>query len=160
VAKGERVIVWAHNIHVSRDYVEVDVPGTPKMASMHTLGQFLATDFGDKMVSVGFSFSHGAYPDSVIPPAPSSSVDGTLAAVGKPIFMIDFRKAPAAGPVRTWLETRNRLRALGGMTRLVPARAYDAMVFVDTLTPAVPTPAVRARLQNFDRTRFSTRTTF
>jgi erythromycin esterase len=159
-ANGERVIVWAHNIHVSRDYIEVNVPGAPKMASMYPMGQFLKASLGGKMVSLGFSFDRGAYPDSLLPPALESSIDGALAGVGKPLFVIDLRTAPADGPVRTWLHTRSAMRVLGGMTRLVPARAYDAIIFVDQITPSVPTASVRARLESLDRVKFSTRTTF
>jgi erythromycin esterase len=159
-AKGERVIVWAHNIHVSRDYVEVNVPGAPKLPSMYPMGQFLKASLGGKMVSVGFSFNRGAYPDSAVPPAPKSYIDGALAGVGKPLFVIDLRTAPADGPVRTWLNTRNAMRGLGGVTRLVPAQAYDAIIFVDEITPTLPTAAARARFEKLDRARFSTRTTF
>jgi|GEM_PF-2933831 len=160
VAKGERLIVWAHNIHVSRDYIEVNVPGASKLASMYPMGRFMSTELGAKMVSMGFSYANSVTTDSLAPPARSSSIDGALAGVGKPLFVIDLRTAPAEGPVRTWLNIRNEMRGLGGVTRLVPARAYDAIIFVDQITPALPTAAVRTRLESLDRVKFSTRTTF
>jgi erythromycin esterase len=159
-AKGERIVVWAHNIHVSRDYIDVNVPGAPVLTSMYPMGKFLTADMGNKAVSFGFSCNRGEYPDGPLPPAPSSSVDGVLAQVGKPIFVIDLRAAPAAGPVHAWLNTKNAVRGLGGVTRVVPARAYDALVFIDRITPALPTAGARARLGTLDRAKFSTRNIF
>jgi erythromycin esterase-like protein len=160
VAKGERLIVWAHNIHASRDYVEVHVPGAPIVASMHPMGQSLNGTLAGKVISVGTTFGRHLEPDSLPLGAPSWSVDAALAAVGKPLFMIDLRGAPAEGPVRTWLDTHKTMRGLGGTTKLVPARAYDVLVFIDEIGRATPTAAARARLESMDRARFSTRTTF
>jgi erythromycin esterase-like protein len=124
------------------------------------MGKFLTADLGNKAVSFGFSCNRGEYPDGPLPPAASSSVDGVLAQVGKPIFVIDLRAAPAAGPVRAWVDTKNTVRGLGGVTRVIPARAYDALVFLESVTPARPTAGARARLGTLDRTRFSTRSSF
>jgi erythromycin esterase len=156
-AKGERIVVWAHNVHASREHIGVMAAGANEPVSIYPLGKFLSVQMGAGLVSFGFSSNRADYPDEPLPPAPASSADGVLARVGKPMFVIDLRAAPATGPVRDWLSTRNAIRGLGGETRLVPGEAYDALVFIDTVTPARSTAGAIARLATLDLTKFSTR---
>ncbi|HVP58791.1 MAG TPA: erythromycin esterase family protein [bacterium] len=159
-AKGERLMIWAHNIHVSRDYIGIDIPGSAMIASSYPVGRFLSTELGDKLVSIGHSVNRRAYADSVFVPPLASSFDGALVEVGKPLYLLNLRSVPSGGEAADWINRQNSMRVLGGVTRLVPAKAYDAVVFFDKVTPAVPTAAARARLEGMGAAYLSTRATF
>lgn len=95
---GARILVWAHNGHVS----------TAPAGGYEPMGAYLRRMFSDKMVVFGFAFSQGSFQailqgkslqDFTVPPAPSGSLDATLAAAGKPLFLLDLRSAPKTGPI-------------------------------------------------------------
>jgi len=67
--------------------------------------------------------------------APDWSLDGALASLGVANFFLDLRTAPALPS--QWLQGDHDL-ALGGVAvmRLAPAEANDALVYIDTVTPA------------------------
>lgn len=145
-----RVIVWAHNAHVSRGL----------WSSRPTLGWYLAQRLGSTMVVFGFAFYQGsvrawdrggsAVVEHTVRPAPQGSVSATLAAVGIPLFLIDLRRAPASGPIATWLSSPHPERTIGSginsgdtPAEIVPRDVYDAIVFVEQTTSARPTPTGR-----------------
>jgi erythromycin esterase len=144
--KDERMAVWAHNFHISRDYLDINLPDLPSMVSVYAMGTFLSAELADTMVTIGYAFDQANYPGSPVVPASSDWVDGALARVGKPLFVLDLRGAPEDGPVHTWLNSRHFMRGLGGTSKLTVARAYDALAFFEKVTPVVPTAAARARL--------------
>ena len=97
---GERMLVWAHNGHVSK--------------AAGWMGSHLAAALGDAYVCVAFSFEQGAYtaydPEfggvgaSVAGPAPAGTVDRLLAEVGPDVFLLDLRDA-AGSAVEPWATT-------------------------------------------------------
>lgn len=124
-----RVIVWAANPHVQR--VAIDVPGlTPAPAT--SMGQRLAGSLGRDYVAVGMTFDRAVTDTAGADP---QSVDGVLASAGKPPFFLDLRAAPA-GSVRTWLEAPHPMRFATTYLRLAPAAAFDALIFIDRISPA------------------------
>jgi erythromycin esterase len=147
VGNGERVIVWAHNFHVGRDTFDLDIPGRPPTDDMVSMAHYLGGDLGPDLVTIGFSFNRGDDPDSPLPPAAEGTVDAALAQVGHPVFLVDLRSAPKAGPVYAWLNRKQRMRGEGGVAELVPARSYDVLAFTERITRTVPTARARARLR-------------
>jgi len=144
---GERLIVWAHNFHVGRDTFDLDIPGRPPTDGMVSMAHYLSGDLGSDLVTMGFSFNRGDYPDSPLPPAAEGTVDAALAQVGHSVFLVDLRSAPNEGPVHTWLNRKQRMRGEGGVAGLVPARSYDALAFTERITRTVPSARARARLR-------------
>jgi erythromycin esterase len=144
VAPDERIIVWAHNFHVSRAPLDIEIPGRPAAEGMEPLGHLLARDFGDSMVSIGFSFERGLDP-AQLAAAPESWVDGLLADVGPDAFLLDLRSAPSDDPVRGWLSERQTMRGQGGRSTVVPRSSFDALVFVRELGRTTPTESARER---------------
>jgi erythromycin esterase len=70
-----------------------------------------------------------------LPPPDPRTVDALLAQAGLPLYLLDLRNVPADGPVA------ERFRAATGIMTgphpvdVDPLVAYDALVFIDRLTP-------------------------
>ncbi|MBU0753845.1 MAG: erythromycin esterase family protein, partial [Planctomycetes bacterium] len=127
-APGEKIIVWAHNFHVARATQHLEIPGRPP-TTMDPLGYLLAKEFGDSMISIGFSFERGV-DGSELKAAPKGWVDNVMAEVGPDAFLLDLRTAPPGSAAREWLEAAQAMRGEGGMATLVPVKAFDAIAFV------------------------------
>jgi len=152
-----KMVLWAHNAHVSR--VEVDFDVSP-------MGSYLNAKLGPDLVVFGFAFNQGSFQAidadarkgrRIVPftvqPAPDGSLDATLAHVGQPSLALDLRRASAEGPVAEWLDAGLRTRFIGAafsdtgttsLTRLFPKQSYDALLFVDKTTAARPNLTTRA----------------
>ena len=78
---------------------------------------------------------------------PSELVPTEMAAAGPPLFVLDLRRAPAVGPVGAWMNAEQSMRAEGGHAKLRPARAFDAILFTETITATRPTAAARLRFE-------------
>ena len=146
--KGERIIVWAHNFHVGRDTVDLDIPNRPPARGMVPMINTVGRELGRDLVSFGFSFHRGDHPGSPLPEAGEDTLDAALNRAGPPLFILDLRTAPGEGPVHDWLFRKQTMRGEGGTARLVPAKSFDAVVFTRTLTPTVRTPGAQRRFES------------
>ncbi|MBY0506676.1 MAG: erythromycin esterase family protein [Bryobacteraceae bacterium] len=145
---GAKVVLWAHNFHVmtARDPLGAEV-----------MGVRLRKMYGREMVTFGFVFNQGSFQaadptwrlrEFALGPAPTASLDATLAAAGIPLFALDLRSAPPSGPVREWLSaehaTRNAMQVFlenAPETITYPqviSQRYDALLFVDKTTATRP----------------------
>jgi erythromycin esterase-like protein len=140
---GAKMVVWAHNGHVATGGF-----------SYETMGSALRRMYGREMVVFGFSFNQGSFQaieqgrlvlqPFTVPPAPSGSLDATLAAAGLPLFALDLRVAPE------WFRQARGSRQIGAvypegapyasMSNIVPAEVYDAVLFVESTTVARKNP--------------------
>jgi erythromycin esterase-like protein len=134
-----KIVLWAHNGHVATGGF-----------SYETMGAALRRMYGREMVVFGFSFNQGSFQaipqnggalkNFTVPPAPSGSLDSTLAAAGLPLFALDLRAAPA------WFRQAHGSRQIGAvypegapyalMNDMAPAEAFDALLFVESTTVA------------------------
>jgi erythromycin esterase len=146
IAPGERLIVWCHNVHASKGPVDMDIPDRPPARDVPQLARYVA-EMGYPTVSIGFTFNQGQGPDYSFPAADEGTVDGVLARVGLPLFLLDLRTAPAGGPAHAWLHRKQSMQGQGGMVGLVPAEAYDALIFTETITRAVPSARASERFE-------------
>jgi erythromycin esterase-like protein len=84
-----------------------------------------------------------------IPAPPADSVEAMLARAGRPAYFIDFRSAPASGPVREWLNTLQPMMLIGASfkdgnpfgaysEKIRPADYYDGLVYIQTTSASVP----------------------
>jgi erythromycin esterase len=130
------IVIWSHNLHVAR--VPIGGPmfagrgGAPFVESM---GQRLARSLGPAYLPVGTAFRRDARDSSGVAREPTS-VDAALARVGVPIYLLDLRRAPRTGGAARWLATEHLARAEDGYVVTAPGRAYDAMMFVDSIQPS------------------------
>jgi erythromycin esterase-like protein len=140
---GAKIVLWAHNGHVAT-----------KGFSNETMGAVLRRMYGSEMVVFGFSFNQGSFQaiprgggalkNFTVPPAPSGSLDATLAAARLPLFALDFRAAPE------WFRQARGSRQIGAIYPegepyaligdIVAPEAYDAVLFVEATTAARKNP--------------------
>jgi erythromycin esterase-like protein len=145
---GAKIIVWAHNAHISWAY-----------SHGHSLGGLLHSFFGPQIMNFGFVFDQGSFRaldvgdksgvhPFTVAPAPGGTLDAALAATGIPIFALDLRTLPKDGPVAAWFAQPRHTRDVGGGYSDARAQdhwisdpapsAYDAILFVNTTTSARP----------------------
>jgi len=110
---GTRIVLWAHNGHVS----ELDTgPYTP-------MGHYLAERYGEDMVSVGFAFHEGRYTAvgnrGLGTYGTTSSRPGTYEWVfhrtGAPRLLLDLRRAEEGSALSGWLHDELEMRSIGAM---------------------------------------------
>ena len=135
---NERAVVWAHNGHITRTEFEMpDVVDRP----VANMGKHLDTRFEDHLVSIALVFGSGEYPGKqnrdpqIFDRNGPRYLDGALDRTGIRRFVLDLRLAPANGLVAGWMDQQARLRAQDGDMVLFPRGAYDAVLFVDRVTP-------------------------
>lgn len=142
---GAKVVLWAHNGHVS----------TENFGSLRPMGASLRRMYGRQMVVFGFAFNQGSFQavepgktlrDFTVPPAPDGSFDATFAAAGIPIFALDLRAIPKTGSVAEWFGQPHQTRSIGSMfsdssaaqylMNLNAPQSFDVVLFVDKTTAA------------------------
>ena len=128
-----RVLVFAANVHVM---------GVPQRAigvwsgfaqAPNALGVHLRSTLGKDLVIIGTTFraSGTGLPAATLD---SSSVDASLARVGQRRFLLDLRASRNIREAREWLGVP---RLLSNFLNVAPSPAFDVLVFIDSLTPAV-----------------------
>ncbi|MGH6814817.1 MAG: erythromycin esterase family protein [Hyphomicrobiaceae bacterium] len=146
-----KIVLWAHNGHAQRaPYVGADTVAVPNM------GGRLHEIFGRDHIVVGFAFDRGSFQaigsaglmSHTVPPMPEGSLDAALAKAGIPIFALDLRTVPAAGPVSDWFASKPASRSIGALydaaradeflARSDPRHDFDLLMFVETTTRARP----------------------
>jgi erythromycin esterase len=140
---GEKVMVWAHNAHVSAELDEF-------------MGSFLRRLYfpGEQMVIFGFGFDHGSFSAYGVPSggkkvfnvaSPHGGHEEFFHAAATPLMFVDLRHATSRA-ARTLLdETPRRLWDVGVLfdpdhpddyrPNEVLSKNYDVMVWVDGITP-------------------------
>jgi erythromycin esterase-like protein len=137
-----RLIVWAHNAHVS------SAPGW--------MGSYLRESLGSAMYVVGFEFSEGSFRSRnvwrrrihSVPPAGDDYYAHALARLESPIAFVDFATALRQPALAEWLTAPRRSRDIAE-TFFVSQfaerwhsqleswpRLYDGILFVRSTTPA------------------------
>jgi erythromycin esterase len=144
-APQSRMVVWAHNGHVSAEPLPFAPGGT--------MGVHLRTAFGKRLLVVGFVFNRGSFQafdrkkgliEQKAEPLDESAFDRGLASSGPPIFVLDLRGA--TGAAREWLQAALPMRSIGAVyneatpksfvSRIHPSRSFDAIFFVNETTAA------------------------
>lgn len=137
-----KIVLWAHNSHVSRTGVRGFTP----------MGHHLAERYGDEMVVMGLVFHHGRY--TAVGPRGLGTYDTTdsragtfewaFHRTGEPRLLLDLRRVPKDdGKLSAWLHDELELRSIGAMAVQdafypVPLTdAFDVLVFFDRTTPSV-----------------------
>ncbi len=153
---GRRAILWAHNLHVAKSTFRM--PGLAE-GELEPMGVELARELGDSYVAIGGSFGSGSYPPD-LPPGERSfeeldaiTMDGALARVTTPNFLVDLRKAGPNTTATKWLEEERLWRAQDSNAVLVPRRAFDLVYFVREISRSQPTPLALERFQELQRQR-------
>src|SRR5262249_5518051 len=146
---GEKIVLWAHNGHVS----------AASVGGFKPMGAALRKMFGAQMVVFGFAFNQGSFQavepnkglhDFTVGPAPAGSLDATLAAAGIPLLALDLRGIPKGSPAATWLSEPHKTRSIGAvfsrdsaaqyLSELNAPESFDVILFVEKTTAARKNP--------------------
>ena len=130
------VVIWSHDLHVARTPIGGPMfagrKGAPFVTSM---GERLARALGSGYLSIGTAFRRSAR-DSASVVVDPTSIDAALARVDLPLYVLDLRRAPSTGGAARWLAAEHLTRAENGYVVTTPGRAYDAMIYVDSIAPS------------------------
>lgn len=149
LGKRSRVVLWAHNGHVANG-----------LGPMKNQGQHLRERHGKNYVVFGFAFGEGSFQaidrskgkgsalaEHTLGPPPVWDVSAPFRATGKPIVVVDLRKAPR-GVVADWFAAAHPMRETGAVfsseenmtSPQALSKRFDAVIYVDKTTRARPTP--------------------
>ena len=147
---GTRVLLDAHNGHISA------------VANLRDMGERLRKAWGRGYVTIGFAFGEGGFlaldwtkgkqSNDLLPftlgRAPEGTFDGALGLAKFPAFLVDLRATD--GPVGAWLRSPQRAHSIGtdfwgndGFITLAPSRSFDAILYVDHVSPIHPLPSAK-----------------
>ena len=76
------------------------------------------------------------------------AIDGALARIGLPYFLIDLREVKHGSEEGKWLNEERAWRAQDAEAFLVPAASFDLVYFVKTISRAQLTPLALERYQS------------
>lgn len=156
-----KVVVWAHNAHVTRGalrYIGTDELG---------MGGHVAKELGDQYYAIGFAFGGGGFnalaQDAqgkwqfrayTIPTAPPGSLESAFIAADRGDFLVDLQSLPKSGKVADWLAAPHGQVWFGGYqmpddvaaatsdaSKLMPTilrEEFDGVAFLKTTTPSKP----------------------
>ena len=136
-----RVILWAHNAHVS--------------SGAGWMGSYLKHRLGNQIYLTGFEFHHGRFTSNLnwvrtyeADTAGSGYYAAALVRLDKPILFLDFRTMEADPDVDAWLQRpqfAHELQEMHGLLRLNPKwvrtdeswpSLFDGVIYVAESTPA------------------------
>lgn len=143
-----KVIVWAHNYHVSTDLPGGMAPDSARRLAGPT-GRFLKAKLGDELYTVAFLAHHGSYfyagggldleKPEVIPPPAEGSLEDLLHRTGKPTLFLDFKHLPQDH----WLRQPQTAGPMfyEGQVASWP-KLFDAFLFFDEMQPSQTIPGL------------------
>jgi erythromycin esterase len=128
---GRKVVVYAHNAHIA--YQAVPNGGTP-------MGSHLAGRRKSEVYTIGLYMGrgHAAYNNGAVyqigAPKPDS-IEAALANGGLKYAFFDMSQT-RAGPGSAWMTQPGLVREWGNLEgRITPASTYDALIYIDEVTP-------------------------
>jgi len=150
--REEKVVVWAHNAHVSLD-----------SGKSMPMGAVLRRKLGDELVVFGLEFGSGRFRALPFPfwqqPAvqelsvellDDESLPAMLARSGAELFALDLRTLPESDGVARWFSAWRPAHAIGagfspgasgyGPASQLASRQYDALLYVQQTTAARALP--------------------
>lgn len=140
-----RVFYFAHNEHIQAGPGILGSPGHPPAGQYRQIrgaGSYLRSALGPDLVLIGTYFGHGeGFGAAAAPPQGVHEVEDLLGSLSVPQFFMDLRDLPAGGPLHDFFATPHGTRA--SVVReaddtVTPLGAYDAIFYVNTLTPSPP----------------------
>jgi erythromycin esterase len=127
-----KLIVWAHNMHITHAHAPGDFV---------SMGEVLAQQRRQEMYTVAFYVGRGMVGNGQaatwpVASPPPETVEGVLANGTLKYAFVDFSKAGSA-PSTSWFTGKNTVREFGTVPKaIVPAQSYDAIFYIDSVTPA------------------------
>ncbi|HVZ18871.1 MAG TPA: erythromycin esterase family protein, partial [Terriglobales bacterium] len=137
-----RLLVFAHNGHVVNAKEDSRrLTGTPESERPAAMGFHLHRMYGDALYIIVTSTARTSGDLLASKPLEPDSLDSALASAGLPLMFLDTRRARQNEALLTWLSIPRSFNShLAMYSRVTPATAADAYVFMSTLTPSTPPP--------------------
>lgn len=130
-----RLMVYAHDAHVMNDRSRGGIWSVYREAPI-MMGAHLRAHLGKRLVIIGTLAVHNGSGLPADHPLPGS-FEATLAGLDLPLFALDLRRAQGNHGAAAWLDERRAIRAnFDTELDVVPARAFDVIVFMDKVTRA------------------------
>lgn len=131
----KKIIVWAHNTHIAHHWNQQHAARTTgvwmaekRRQDIYTIGMYMGR---------GVTGIYGRDSYSAIAAPEADSLEAILANAGKRWSFIDFSQAKP-GPAHDWMFKPVNARYWGSSNeQIIPARAYDAVIYIDEVTPSV-----------------------
>lgn len=142
-----KILFFAHDGHVQTS--DMILPSRPVTAPLQSYsrrrpaGMYLRSALDRDMVVIGTYFGLGeGFPARREPlPPDTAGMDNLLRSLSIPLFVIDLRELPSAGTLHEWFKAAHETRnGAYGVAMVAPLEAYDAILFIDTITPT-PAPS-------------------
>jgi erythromycin esterase len=139
-----KVLFFAHDEHVQTDVGVLGSPSRPATGQYRQIrcaGSYLRSVLGPDLVVIGSYFGRGVgYPPEDAPPAPDvHGMEDLFDSLSIHRFIMDLRELPSSGPLHEWFQLAHATRpTIPGQDayKIVPLRAYDAVLYFDTITPS------------------------
>lgn len=156
----DKIAVWAHNGHISKTTIYNGRSG-------YQMGYWIEQLFPNKYYAIGFDFHEGGFRamqdptlsekrgekrqvvNCTIKKTVSKSTDNVYHKVNADIFYLDYKKASEHPLIQTFLSSPINTKIIGAIFEpkweksyyhlITPKEYYDATIFVNTTTAAVPT---------------------
>ncbi|EPY04348.1 erythromycin esterase-like protein [Paenibacillus alvei TS-15] len=137
VYKNEKIIVWAHNGHISKAHSKEFGIALP----LRNMGEIMqTTKYKDRGYVMGLFLGNGQNAHvtreiyDVLPPMPHS-IEELMTSIGKPYSFIDMSHAPAV-PGTTWM-SQPMTSYVTGISPIssIPSEQYDGILFINDVTP-------------------------
>ena len=142
-----RIVVWAHNGHISNT-----------LPSVTNMGSHLRKKYKRDYLNIGFVFGEGSFQaldftkpskllaEHTLGPPPESHASVAFARTNKPLLVLDLRALPKQGIVADWFAAPHAVRDTGAafmgeqqMTYpMVLPKLFDAVIYIDKTTRARP----------------------
>jgi erythromycin esterase len=146
-----KMIVWAHNLHISREITKNN--NLP-------MGSYLSKKFGGGYYAIGFGFNKGEfrayntelkkYTNCVVPDVTSKhSIEFIFKQCDVPNFILDFQSSSDVGLISDFLSEKLNSRAIGGGydpqkresggwgAEQSLNKMYDALIFINQTTASL-----------------------
>ncbi|MGY4382983.1 erythromycin esterase [Pedobacter sp. UYP24] len=147
-----KMIVWAHNFHVSKDFT---------MNKNLPMGSYISSKFPKETYVMGFSFNCGSFRAFntqtnkygeciVLPVTNKNSIETFFSKCSAPNFILDFNSSKNNSLINSFLNQQLYSRGIGGVydpkkqlngrggTYQKLIKMYDGIVFINATTMTVP----------------------
>jgi erythromycin esterase-like protein len=133
-----KILVFASRYHLSSAPVKTAM--SRGGSGNAVAGTYLRPRFGDRLVTIANLIGKGTWGctgfSGDLEQPSARSMDRIAGELGRPLFLLDLRQAPA--PVTAWLNQEHQLGGGEGAFELVLGKAFDVLFYLDTVTPACP----------------------
>lgn len=133
----EKIIIWAHNLHIRHNNEQLNQAGYNTIKSM---GSWLHERYPEALYTIGLYMYAGqaAYNNrevyDIVSHAPNS-LESILHSTGYKSSLVDLKYSKKVGE-NDWMRTEIVTKTWGlEELRMIPAEQYDAILFVDTVSP-------------------------